>query len=73
MEFWFEEQWGQVMLIVRPIFGTRIILLLGSQDKDRVRGMLTEHIPFREHPEKNWVDNAANWLSKKVPLEKPVA
>jgi hypothetical protein len=72
-EFWFEEQWGQSMLVVQQIFGPRIIILLGTQDKNRVRELVSEHIPFRDHPEKNWVDNAANWLSKKVPLEKPTA
>lgn len=70
-EFWFEEQWGQVMLVIRPHAGTRIIILLGHHVKDKVREIIAEHIPFREQPEKSWVDNAATWLSKKVPLEKP--
>lgn len=70
-EFWFEEQWGQVMLIVKPMMGTRIIILLGTQDRGKVRELIAAHIPFREKPEKTWVDNAATWLSKKVPLEKP--
>lgn len=69
-EFWFEEQWNQHMVIVRPLLGTHIIILLGSEDPKKVRELLTEHIPFREHPTKSWVDNAASWLSKKVPLEK---
>ncbi len=72
-EFWLEEQWGQVMLVIRPMFGARIIILLGDQDKAKVRELVAKQIPFREHPEKNWVDNAATWLSKKVPLEKPVS
>jgi hypothetical protein len=72
-EFWFEEQWGQVVLMVQPIVGTRIIILLGTQDRERVRGLIAEHIPFREKPEKTWTDNAASWLSKKVPLEKPTS
>jgi hypothetical protein len=71
VEFWFEEQWGQVMLIVKPMMGTRIIILLGTQDRGKVRELIAQHIPFREKPEKTWVDNAASWLSKKVPLEKP--
>lgn len=71
VEFWFEEQWGQVMLVLKPRMGTRTIMLLGSEPKERIRELLAEHIPFREEPEKTWVDNAATWLSKKVPLEKP--
>lgn len=70
-EFWFEEQWGQMLLVLRPIFGTRIIILLGVQDKDLVRKLIAQYIPFREKPEKSWVDNASSWLSKKIPLERP--
>jgi hypothetical protein len=70
-EFWFEEQWGQVLLVLRPMFGTRIIILLGAQDKVLVRKLIAEYLPFRENPEKSWVDNASSWLSKKIPLEKP--
>lgn len=71
VEFWFEEQWGQTMILLRPIFGTRIIILLGDQDKQKVRESVAKHVPFREQPEKSWVDNAASWLSEKIPLEKP--
>jgi hypothetical protein len=70
-DFWFEEQWGQAILYIRPMFGSRIIILLGGQDKNRVRGLLAEHIPFREKPEKSWVDNASKWITDKIPLEKP--
>ena len=72
-EFWFEEQWGQILLVLRPIMGTRIIILLAMQDKALVRKLIAEYIPFRENPEKSWVDNASTWLSKKIPLEKPSA
>lgn len=69
-EFWFEEQWGQTLLVLQPNTGTRIILLLGQEDKNKIRELIAKYIPFRETPDKTWVDNAASWLSKKVPLEK---
>jgi hypothetical protein len=72
-EFWFEEQWGQTTLVLRPILGTRIIMLLGSEDRAKIRELVAKHIPFREQPEKSWVDNAARWLSEKIPLEKPAS
>ncbi|MBI5619553.1 hypothetical protein HY950_01190 [Candidatus Gottesmanbacteria bacterium] len=72
-EFWFEEQWGQNILKLRPIIGSHIIILLGTQDKAQVRELVAKHIPFRQQPEKTWVDNAASWLTKKIPLEKPSA
>jgi hypothetical protein len=71
MEFWFEKQWGQTMLVLRPYLGPRIIVLLGSQGEEKVRELIAKHIPFREVPDKTWVDNAASWLTKKIPLEKP--
>lgn len=70
-EFWFEQQWGQTLLVLRPYIGSRVIILLGSQDRGHVRERVAKHIPFREQPEKSWVDNAASWLTKKIPLEKP--
>ncbi len=70
-EFWFEEQWGQGTLVLQPALGTRIIILLGAQDKTLVRKLIAQYIPFRENPEKSWVDNASSWLSKKIPLDKP--
>jgi hypothetical protein len=71
VDFWFEEQWGQTMLVLRPIVGTRIVVLLGSEDNVEVRKLIAEYIPFREKPEKTWVDNAAQWITDKIPLEKP--
>lgn len=68
---WFEEQWGQIMLVLRPYMAPRSIILLGNQDKHKVRELVAKYIPVREHPEKTWVDNAASWLTRKIPLEKP--
>lgn len=72
-DFWFEEQWGQTMLVLRPFFAPRVIILLGQEHNEKIRGFIAKHIPFREHPERTWVDNAARWLTQKVPLEKPAA
>ena len=71
VDFWFETQWGQTMAVFRPIVGTRIIVLLGTEDQALVRKLIAEYIPFREQPEKTWVDNAAHWITDKIPLEKP--
>lgn len=70
-DFWLEEQWGQTMMVIRPYLAPRALILLGSQDKEKVRELVAKHIPFREEPQKTWVDNAAGWLTKKIPLEKP--
>jgi hypothetical protein len=73
VEFWFEEQWGQVKLVIRPAVGTLIYALLGDQPKDKIKDIVAKQIPYREHPQKSWVDNAAHWISEKVPLEKPAS
>ena len=70
-EFWFDNQWGQALLMLKPLFGTRTVILLGEEKKDKVRELLAKHIPFREIPEKTWMDNASSWLSSKIPLERP--
>jgi len=69
-DFWLEDQWGQTKLVLRPYVGVLTIILLGANMKDKVRELLAKHLPFREQPEKTWVDNASSWLSKKIPLEK---
>ncbi len=70
-DFWLEEQWGQYMMVLRPYLSPRMIILLGDQNNEKVRELVAKHIPFRSEPEKTWVDNAASWLTKKIPLEKP--
>ena len=70
-EFWFEEQWGQTMLVLRLFVQPRLMILLGDQKKDKFREFVAAHIPFREEPDRNWVDNAARWITEKIPLEKP--
>jgi len=70
-EFWFETQWDQTMLQIKPLMGPRIILLLGHEHKLKIQEILEKYITYRETPDKSWVDNAATWLSEKVPLEKP--
>jgi len=72
-DFWFEEQWGQQMMIVRPFMTTRLIILLGNQQKDKIREFVAAYIQFRKVPDRTWMDNAARWISEKIPLEKPAS
>ncbi len=72
-DFWFEEQWGQNMLVIRLFMAPRIIVLLGDQKQEKVREFVAQYIPYREQPDRSWVDNAARWISEKIPLEKPQA
>lgn len=71
--FWFEEQWGQKMLVVAPKMGPRLILLLGDVTEGKVKSVVNRFLRFEETPQKNIMDNAATWLSEKIPLEKPAS
>lgn len=72
-EFWFDQQWGENLLVLRPYMSPRITILLGQTPKQTVREVVSKYIPYREVPDKTWMDNASSWLSKKVPLEHPVS
>lgn len=71
-EFWFEEKWGQKILVFQRRFGfpSRIMALLGTQDEKIVKEKINEYLPFRETPEKSWIDSFADWLHKHFPFEK---
>jgi len=58
-------------MVIRPLIGSHIVILLGTESKDKIRDLIAKEIPFRDQPQKSWVDNAATWLTNKVPLEKP--
>lgn len=70
-EFWFDQQWGQTYVVVVPYVGTRIIMLLSDIPESQIREVLMRFIHYREEPQKTVLDNAASWLSEKIPLDKP--
>lgn len=69
--FWFEEKWGQWSLLVEHLdgFPTHLTLLLSAEvteaELDRHLGAYL----VKEKPTPSWMDRAAQWLQKKVPLE----
>lgn len=70
-DFWFEEQWGQHIMVLRLYMSPRLTILLADQHREKIRDYIAKHIPFREEPDRTWVDNAARWITEKIPLEKP--
>lgn len=71
-EFWFIIKNGHSLLVIQTKlkFPGRIILLLNELTEEKVKEALKPHLLYKETPEKTWMDNAADWLGKKVPLEK---
>ncbi len=69
LRFWFEEKWGQRVLLVDTMrLPGRLNLLLGKTDEEEVRKTLKTYI-IEEKPKEMWMDKAAKWVNKKVPLE----
>lgn len=68
--FWFSQKWGQKMLQVETFarFPGRLTMLLGETKEDEVKKILSDYLPLEE-PEKTWIDNASEWLSRRIPLE----
>lgn len=71
-EFWFDEKYGERMVVVRTLLGfpSHLHMLLGDVSAEKVRKLLSDKLPFREQVEKTWLDRSSDWLAKNVPLEK---
>lgn len=71
-DFWFEERYGHKVLYVntKAKFPGRLVMLMNGENEDKLKEMLLKNLTYREKAEKTWIDNASEWLSKKVPLEK---
>ena len=70
--FFFSEKWGAKILNVDTVnkFPGRLMLLLGTQDQNQTKEILSKYLLFKESAPITWLDRASSWLSAKVPLEK---
>lgn len=70
-DFWFSDRYGHKVLYIntKAKFPGRLVMLLNGESEEKIKGLLLKNLTFREKPEKTWIDNASEWLSKKVPLE----
>lgn len=71
--FWFTQKGKDLLLHVahRSIFG-QLILLVDASEKEEIRDILAEYLPFIEMPEKSMSEKMSEWFSKKFPIEKMV-
>ncbi len=64
-DFWFIEKQGHIILnfdtLVR--FPGRLMLIIDSKEKDKIKNILVRFLPFREVPEKTWIDSLGDSLS----------
>lgn len=68
-DFWFDEQWGKRILVLRTIQDVRLSLLLGSTPVSKVEEILQRFIVHNEEIQPTFVDSAAKWISKKIPVD----
>lgn len=70
--FWFDEKYGSRMVVVRLVMGfpTHLALLISPTQEAEIKRILSQKLPFQEKPERTFLDNAASWLSEKIPLER---
>ena len=69
--FWFTAKYGQeiVHIDTNLRFPPRLMLLVNSTEKTKIEKVLAEYL-LLEKPPATWMDNASDWLSQHVPLEK---
>lgn len=68
----FEARWGYDLLYVRTLdrFPGALYLLLGTTPKEKVEAAIGTSLVKRDDIDNTWMDQAADWISQKVPLEK---
>ncbi len=69
--FWFSQKDKTWVLNIQTNlkFPGRIFLLLEKVNKEEVKKILEKYLVFKEFPEMNWMDRAAETLVNKLPLE----
>lgn len=68
--FWFANRYGQRMvnLDMRTGLVGRLSVMVGNGEEKKIRETLLKYL-VEETPKPTFMDNASDWLQKKVPLE----
>lgn len=71
-DFYFKKREGVEVLHVRThaFFPGELTITLGSEDKEKIKSVLLEFLPYREVIKPTFMEKSADWLSKNFPLEK---
>ncbi|PWU23491.1 hypothetical protein C5B42_02980 [Candidatus Cerribacteria bacterium 'Amazon FNV 2010 28 9'] len=69
--FWFGEQYKSQLLYIETAraFPAQLILIIDGVDQENLKKILLKYT-VHEKPKATWLDNAANWMQEKFPLEK---
>ena len=65
-DFWIIEKDGFTVLYIDTLvrWPRRLIVLINTQDKEKVKEILARYIPYRQLPKTTWVDSFADTLSR---------
>lgn len=68
-DFWYVEKYGSDILNVstKVRFPARLMILVPFIDRDKVKKILLEYIPFREEAPRSWMDDATAWINSHLP------
>jgi len=68
-QFWFSQKWNKTILNVetKKMLPGRLLMLLGPE-KAEVKKILGKYLKF-EKPEDSWLNGAAKWVGKQIPLD----
>lgn len=67
--FWYASRFGTDLLVIEANRAPwRIEMVINAHDKEPLRKVLDDHLPFEE-ASPSFLDRSAGWLSKRVPLD----
>ncbi len=68
-DFWFSEKYGETVLNVgtKIRFPARLLVLVPFMDREKVKDILVEYLPFREVAPTSWMDQTVDWVTAKLP------
>ena len=68
-DFWYSQRYGETILNIgtKARFPGRLIMIVAHLDRDKIKKMLLEYLPYREVAPTTWVDNAVEWATARMP------
>lgn len=69
VRFWFTSRFGSELLVFDTTkVMSRVEMVINPEEREKIQKILEDYVPFEEAAP-NFMDKAATWLSKRVPLE----
>lgn len=71
-DFYFKKRFDSIEVLhirTRAFLPGEITLTIHEADKDKIKAILLQYLPFREVINKTFVEKSADWVTKTFPLE----